>query len=370
MLVYTRGRDEQYAGLTPGLSPVVGEEGQVVQSRRGPVAVRFTPPEGVQPGLVGTVIDETANTIDVSATIIDLAARGHLTIAEEDSGFLHGKDWRLTRTTPTAEQARTALLPYEEALLVGIFESAPTRTLSSLKNQFKPTLSRVQQLMYDEVVRRGWFRRSPEAQRAGWTGLAAVLVVGSFFALVWLGGPLARLGAGSGLPIPPAYVLLGGVILAGIIVGYLGKRMAARTAEGSAVTAQAEGFKKYLVTAEASQIKWEEAQDIFSRYLPYAIVFGVASSVGRHLPPGRGVRRRRGTHPHRRRSGTSARGPSTTTASPATWTRSRPPRAAPSPAPRAARAGRASPGEAASPAAVVAAARAVPGDQTEVCRGR
>ena len=30
-------------------------------------------------------------------------------------------------------------------------------------------------------------------------------------------------------------------------------------------------------TAEASQIRWEEAQDVFSRYLPYAIVFGVAS---------------------------------------------------------------------------------------------
>ena len=36
------------------------------------------------------------------------------------------------------------------------------------------------------------------------------------------------------------------------------------------------GFKKYLETAEADQIKFEEAADIFSRYLPYAIAFGVA----------------------------------------------------------------------------------------------
>jgi uncharacterized membrane protein len=53
--------------------------------------------------------------------------------------------------------------------------------------------------------------------------------------------------------------------------------MAYRTADGSAVLAQSLGFKQYLVTAEANQIRWEEAQDIFSRYLPYAIVFGVAS---------------------------------------------------------------------------------------------
>ena len=39
---------------------------------------------------------------------------------------------------------------------------------------------------------------------------------------------------------------------------------------------QSLGFKQYLVTAEADQIKFEEAADIFSRYLPYAIVFGVA----------------------------------------------------------------------------------------------
>ena len=61
----------------------------------------------------------------------------------------------------------------------------------------------------------------------------------------------------------------------------LGKRMAARTADGSAVLAQSLGFKQYLVTAEANQIRFEEAQDIFSRYLPYAIVFGVADRWAR-----------------------------------------------------------------------------------------
>ena len=39
---------------------------------------------------------------------------------------------------------------------------------------------------------------------------------------------------------------------------------------------QTNGFRRYLETAEADQIKFEEGQDIFSRYLPYAIVFGVA----------------------------------------------------------------------------------------------
>ena len=52
--------------------------------------------------------------------------------------------------------------------------------------------------------------------------------------------------------------------------------MPARTARGTALLAQAKGFRTYLETAEANQIRFEEGQDVFSRYLPFAIVFGVA----------------------------------------------------------------------------------------------
>ena len=41
------------------------------------------------------------------------------------------------------------------------------------------------------------------------------------------------------------------------------------------------GFKQYLETAEADQIRFEEASAVFSRYLPYAIVFGVADRWAR-----------------------------------------------------------------------------------------
>ena len=44
--------------------------------------VRFRPPEGATPGLVGVVLDEKADTLDVSATLVDLAVRGYLRIEE------------------------------------------------------------------------------------------------------------------------------------------------------------------------------------------------------------------------------------------------------------------------------------------------
>ena len=276
-LFWKRGRDEQYAGLTPGLTPVEGAPGPVTYGQKGPVAVQFAPPKGIRPGLVGTIIDEEANTIDVSATVVDLAVRGLLTIEEVESGGLFKRaDWQLTKLV--APSQAEPLLPYEETLLAGIFASSNPVLLSDLKNKFHTTLTTAQSQMYAEVTRMGWFRRSPEKVRRGWTTLGMV-VMGAGLASGWfLGLQSAHRDQVGGVSfgIPSGIVLALGLLVAGGIIYLLGNRMAAKTAVGSAVLAQSLGFKQYLVTAEARQIRFEEAQDIFSRYLPYAIVFGVA----------------------------------------------------------------------------------------------
>lgn len=274
-LVWQRGRDEQYAGLTPGLSPGLGQDVPVVRSSRElPFAVQFSPPAGVQPGMLGTVIDEEANVVDVSATVIDLAVRGFLTLQPVEGSGFRREDWLLTRTQPPPGAA--PLAAYEQALLDGLFATGPQVMLSQLKNHFASTLAQVQRLMYDEVVLRGWFRRSPQAARGAYSWIGMLLLVAAGVAVFFLGGALSELTADSGWPFPPHWLLGGGLVVAAFVVRSLGNRMAARTAEGSAVTSQSRGFEQYLTTAEAGQIKWEEAQSIFSRYLPYAIVFGVA----------------------------------------------------------------------------------------------
>ncbi|EWT00228.1 hypothetical protein N865_16615 [Intrasporangium oryzae NRRL B-24470] len=273
-LVWTRGRDERYADVTPGLTPAAGTAAEAPTTRGGRtvVAVQFQPPAGVQPGMVGTIIDETANPIDVSATIIDLAVRGYLRIEEVDgSGPFSRTDWNLTQLPPPADDR---LLPYERKLLDGIFASrGDVVALSELKNHFASTLKSIQSAMYEEVVRRHWFRSSPQVQRGVWQGLGlALAVIGGLILFYGRGAIQAVLGSGF-----TGGVALGvGLLLAGGITWILGGRMAAKTAEGSAVLAQSLGFKEYLTTAEAGQIAFEEASNIFSRYLPYAVVFGVA----------------------------------------------------------------------------------------------
>ncbi len=119
VLVATRGRDEWYAGRDPGPYPRSVRRGRPrwrpavaaadPAGRKPEIAVQFNPPPGVQPGMVGTIIDESADTIDVSATVMDLAVRGFMRIEEIQSGTVFSRtDWRLIQQPPPPRVRRCA----------------------------------------------------------------------------------------------------------------------------------------------------------------------------------------------------------------------------------------------------------------------
>lgn len=280
-----RGRDQAYAGLTPGLSPVAGK-GATTVGRRDPkqaIAVRFTPPDGVRPGQMGTVLDERADLEDVTATIIDLAVRGHLRIEEyteperDDVDSDPVPDWKLIKVAELSDEAR----PYEQKIFDGLFGKDDEVILSEVPD-FTETASSTKDALYDEVTELGWFQKNPQQVRTRWylagflvffLGVAATIGLSYLWGWGWIGAGLA---------------------VAGIAVIAVVHKLPVRTAEGSAVLAQTLGFKQYLETAEADQIKFEEGEDLFSRYLPHAIVFGVAdrwagifaelATYGRNVP--------------------------------------------------------------------------------------
>lgn len=260
-----RNRDEHYVGLTPGLSPAAGSTASTARGRaRTPVAVRFTPPDDAGPAQVGTVLDEVAHSHDVTAALVDLAVRGHLRIEAVQAAGADRSDedgdegWRLVRLPPPGDDLRT----HERTLLDGLFGDADVVELEDV--EFLTVLGATQQDLYREVTEHGWFRTDPASARRRWFAAGmGLLVLGIGLTLL-----LAfSLGAG----------LVGvGVVLGAVVVLSLSGRAAARTAAGSALLDQALGFKLYLATAEADQIRVEEAEQVFSRYLPYAIAFGEA----------------------------------------------------------------------------------------------
>ena len=72
-----------------------GRDARVVVPETETTANEFAPPDGVRPGQIGTLIDEQADVVDVTATILDLAVRGYLMIEELPRETYGQFDWRL-----------------------------------------------------------------------------------------------------------------------------------------------------------------------------------------------------------------------------------------------------------------------------------
>jgi len=261
-LAWSRGRDRRYVGQALGLGPAAG---QIDVQEHRPLfakpdgAVEFAPPDGIRPGQVGTLIDEEAHVLDVTATIVDLAVRKYLFIEElPRMSWFHPRDWRLTRLDAPIE----ALLPYERRLHAALFRGGGQVLMSDLKDTFASSMTDVQNQLYVDVVKRGWFFRRPDKVRGTW---------------VFGGVVLTAVGAGLTCVLAKytQAALIGlGVVAGGIVLLASAKVMPARTARGSAALARVLGFRQYIKTAEVEQLRFEERESIFSRYLPYAVVFG------------------------------------------------------------------------------------------------
>ncbi len=283
LVAYRVGRDRYYVGQLPGLTPAPGEPD--VQRRKPlfgapPVSVEFVPPDKVRPGQVGTLIDEKADVVDVTGTIVDFAVRRHLHIRElRDPGASKPRDWRLTRLT----KGDPKFLAYERTLFNALFDDRDSVDLSELKYTFAKDLARVRKQLYADMVGQGWYRQSPQTTRQAAVGLAILLL-------------LASVGVTALLAATTHYGLIGvGLVVAAIVLLIVAPRFPARTGKGSAALARIQGFRLYVATAEKEQIRFQEREQIFSEYMPYAIVFGLAerwaaifSDIGAVNPDGSG----------------------------------------------------------------------------------
>ncbi len=268
-LAWRRGRDRRFTGgaVDQAMGNLSGEEERmpVLRARAGPV--EFVPPDGIRPGQVGVLVDENANLLDVTATIIDLAVRGYLTITElPPEGLFHRRhDYELARVDPEPAD-RTELLPYERTVLSSLFTTSDAVKLSDLKYKFRADLLAIRNAMYDDAVKQGWYRMRPDRTRAAWHALGiAVVVVGGVLVFV-----AARWSSYGLVPI--------GVVIAGLALLAVAHHMPARTGKGSGMLSRVRGFRRLFDEGDEDiRARFAEQHDIFSQYLPYAIVFGCAT---------------------------------------------------------------------------------------------
>lgn len=261
-LAWTRGRDWMHIkageGARKRMPPFAHET----------IAAEYSPPEKLRPAEIGLLQDETADTLDISSTIVHLASLGYLTIKKEELFKIFSfelTDYALIKQKdPGAELRR-----YEVMLLEALFEKGDTVRLKDLRNTFYKDLKEIKDELYEEGIRRNFFEKNPKKVRTRYLlgGVAAVFI-GTF-----------TFGIGLGIVMPLIVGPSLAIVLAGFIMVLLSRFMSRRSAYGRELWRRVRGYKLFIETAEKHRARFYEEQNLFFEVLPYAIVFGLAQKL-------------------------------------------------------------------------------------------
>jgi uncharacterized membrane protein len=239
--------------------------------RLRPIAAQYEPPDQLSPGEAGTLIDNSADMRDITASIVDLAVRGYLVIEEHEHnrmfGLVHDKDYNFILQKDRSEWAK--LKPHEQVILNGIFTLGTvneTVPMSSLENHFYTNLSDIKSRIFESLVTHGYYRRRPDSVRASYVGGGVVIGV----LTVWGG-----ISVGTSMGMAPLTFIAAG-ILTGIIICAFGWFMPAHTEQGARAMEGVLGFEDFLNHVEADRFnKTIKTPQMFEKFLPFAMALGV-----------------------------------------------------------------------------------------------
>ncbi|PFG15761.1 putative membrane protein DUF2207 [Propionicimonas paludicola] len=221
--------------------------------------VSFETVDGVRPGEIGTLADERVDPIDITASVLDLAVRGHLLITELERESAHAPaQWTFARRRHDGP-----LLDYERTLLDAV---APVQgdpvLLTNLAGSVASSVGQIQSELYEEVVERGWFARRPDTTRNRWTVVGWVAVALAVSLTVALAA-FTHFG-------------LAGLVTIALALGliFVAQELPARTTSGRAVLAGLDVLRGSLLTQPVDQLPIADRLAQVSRLLPYAVVLG------------------------------------------------------------------------------------------------
>lgn len=216
----------------------------------------FSSPAGILPGEAGVLLDGHSDPTDIAATVVDLAVRNYLWISR-----IGETQWRLVRVNPADDQLRAYERTVYDALLPPGTDAV---TMAELAVPGRLPTKPLRRAMVTDAVDRGAFidpvrRRIP----------------------LWLGGGLIVLGAA----VTVLAALLAGHALVGVAIALAGGALLAaqrflpvRTAFGRTLTAQVRGLQRGLEQVTSRQIPPGDRELVFSRGLPYMVVWSRADN--------------------------------------------------------------------------------------------
>jgi len=246
---------------------------------KGTIIPFYSAPDNLTPVEIGTLVDEKADTKDISSSIIDLAVKGYLKIREVEKKSLFGifksqPDYELLllkkdEKIPALEKEVLEItFPGRGRVSPGIENTRPDSytgiiKVSELQDRFPQQISTIKENIYNDLVQKGYFPKNPSRVRNSYLFIGAVI---AFLGIIIFVNDVGIIGAGS-------------MFLTGVMVAVFGYFMPRKTIKGVNVYEKILGLKEYLTVAEKDRLEFHNAPakkpEVFEKLLPYAIVLGV-----------------------------------------------------------------------------------------------
>ncbi len=219
----------------------------------------YEPPKGLTPAEIGSIHQEgTFNERLITATIINLAVNGYITLEQisEKKKFSITKtknDFKITRLNKEPQ----ALSSLEKLILDNLLDQQPEITLSAIQKTFPKKIKGISKQIQTALIEKGYFAKKGFTLKPIFIGIGVVIGFISFAHIEnnWLWG-------------------LAGVLSA-LSILIFGLLMAQKTPKGAEVQWEIKGFKHYMDVAEKHRQEFYEKENIFEKFLPFAIAFGM-----------------------------------------------------------------------------------------------
>jgi uncharacterized membrane protein YgcG len=230
----------------------------------GPIFVEYEPPDGLTPAEAGAMIDERVHSRDIAGAIVGLAVKGFLDVEfGPEQGLLVKR--RPITLVPKEPDNPEKLSPFEDRLLRQIKKGGSKITEDDLRKHVATDLMTLSSKLFESLVKRGYYVKSPATVRTTWAigGVVVVIVLAIFI-------------AGTS-PFGNPFPAIAGGIISGLMVLLFSKIMPRRTSKGAKALKRVQGFEEFIRRAESEELDWRSKLDpneaLFEKYLPYAIAF-------------------------------------------------------------------------------------------------
>jgi len=283
------------SGLIALLSVIVGLVYWYITERlrqgRGTIIPEYEPPKSLPPAMAEVIIRERVTPKAWAATIIDLAVRGYVAIAEAPptavEKFVAGlfkfvpgdpfKEYIISKVR--SFEADPKLQDYEARFLgivLGQKNSFSTRELKHDHQRAREVYQEIRKLereLYKEVEQdTGAFEKTITRQ-----GIRDWIVSGTIILAVVIGGFIIGV---EHISLSDRSII-GATAFFSVFFLFLFIKFEARLSkEGAILREEWLGFKLFLETAERHRMQ-NLTPEMFERFLPYAIIFGVEKKWGR-----------------------------------------------------------------------------------------